>query len=290
MNKKRLTFNNFYFYLVLIAPILIVYVLFFVIPVVSSMLFSLTNFNGVNLNFKWVGVNNYDVLIHDRVFKKAMVNTFWFALGATIFQNLFAIVFAMALNTKLKSKNLLRSLLFAPCMLSPIVVAFIWQFIYMPDGLLNKLLGTDIIWLGNKKTALLCTIIAHVWMWIGYSSTIYMSNLQSISNDILEAAAIDGAGSWQKFRTIILPMLAPATTINVTLAFTQSLKVFDIVYAMTGGGPLNSTETVGTSVVANMNRGLHGYASAQTVILAIVIVLFGQLLIGYLKKREEAIY
>ena len=290
MNKKRLTFNNFYFYLVLIAPILIVYVLFFVIPVVSSMLFSLTNFNGVNLNFKWVGFNNYDVLIHDRVFKKAMVNTFWFALGATIFQNLFAIVFAMALNTKLKSKNLLRSLLFAPCMLSPIVVAFIWQFIYMPDGLLNKLLGTDIIGLGNKKTALLCTIIAHVWMWIGYSSTIYMSNLQSISNDILEAAAIDGAGSWQKFRTIILPMLAPATTINVTLAFTQSLKVFDIVYAMTGGGPLNSTETVGTSVVANMNRGLHGYASAQTVILAIVIVLFGQLLIGYLKKREEAIY
>ena len=242
------------------------------------------------MNFKWVGFNNYDVLIHDRVFKKAMVNTFWFALGATIFQNLFAIVFAMALNTKLKSKNLLRSLLFAPCMLSPIVVAFIWQFIYMPDGLLNKLLGTDIIWLGNKKTALLCTIIAHVWMWIGYSSTIYMSNLQSISNDILEAAAIDGAGSWQKFRTIILPMLAPATTINVTLAFTQSLKVFDIVYAMTGGGPLNSTETVGTSVVANMNRGLHGYASAQTVILAIVIVLFGQLLIGYLKKREEAIY
>lgn len=290
MNKKRLTFNNFYFYLVLIAPILIVYVLFFVIPVVSSMLFSLTNFNGVNLNFKWVGFNNYDVLIHDRVFKKAMVNTFWFALGATIFQNLFAVVFAMALNTKLKSKNVLRSLLFAPCMLSPIVVAFIWQFIYMPDGLLNKLLGTDIVWLGNKKTALLCTIIAHVWMWIGYSSTIYMSNLQSISNDILEAAAIDGAGSWQKFRTIILPMLSPATTINVTLAFTQSLKVFDIVYAMTGGGPLNSTETVGTSVVANMNRGLHGYASAQTVILAIVIVLFGQLLIGYLKKREEAIY
>ena len=101
MNKKRLTFNNFYFYLVLIAPILIVYVLFFVIPVVSSMLFSLTNFNGVNLNFKWVGFNNYDVLIHDRVFKKAMVNTFWFALGATIFQNLFAIVFSLALNTKL---------------------------------------------------------------------------------------------------------------------------------------------------------------------------------------------
>ncbi len=290
LKKKRLTYHNFYFYLVLIAPILAVYLLFFVIPVVSSMFFSFTNFNGVNLNFKWMGLNNYEVLFHDKVFKKAMINTFWFALWATIFQNVFAIMFAMALNTKLKSRNMLRSLLFAPCMLSPVVVAFIWQFIYMPDGLLNKLLGTDIIWLGNTSTALLCTVIAHVWMWIGYSATIYMSNLQSISDDVLEAASIDGANSWQKFKTIILPMLAPATTINVTLAFTQSLKVFDIVYAMTGGGPLNSTETVGTAVVANMNRGLHGYASAQTVILAIVIILFGQVLIGRLKKREEAIY
>ena len=127
-------------------------------------------------------------------------------------------------------------------------------------------------------------------MWIGYSATIYMSNLQGISDDILEAADIDGASPWQKFKSITLPMLAPATTINITLAFTQSLKVFDIVYAMTGGGPLNSTETVGTYVVANMNRGLHGFASAQTVLLTIVIVFFGQVLIGYLKKREEAIY
>ena len=290
MKKKRLTYSNFYFYLLLLAPILAVYILFFVIPVVSSMFFSLTNFNGISLNFKWVGFNNYDVAFHDKVFKKAMVNTFLFALGATVLQNLFAIVFAMALNTKIKSRNFLRMLLFAPCMLSPVVVAFIWQFIYMPDGMLNHLLGTDITWLGNRKTALSCVVIAHVWMWIGYSSTIYMSNLQSISTDILEAAAIDGAGPWQKFKSITLPMLAPATTINVTLAFTQSLKVFDIVYAMTGGGPLNSTETVGTYVVANMNRGLHGYASAQTVLLTIVIVLFGQVLIGVLKKREEAIY
>lgn len=290
MKKKGLTYNNFYFYLFLIAPILVVYILFFVIPVVSSMFFSLTNFNGVNLNFKWVGVTNYEVLFQDKVFKKAMVNTFWFALWATIFQNAFALLFALSLNTKIKSKNILRALLFAPCMLSPIVVAFIWQFIYMPDGILNEVLGTDITWLGNKNTALICTVIAHVWMWIGYSATIYMSNLQNISDDILEAASIDGANYWQKFKTIILPMLAPATTINVTLAFTQSLKVFDIVYAMTGGGPLNSTETVGTAVVANMNRGLHGYASAQTVILSIVIILFGQVLIGWLKKREEAVY
>lgn len=157
----------------------------------------------------------------------------------------------------------------------------------MPDGILNKLLGTDITWLGNRKTALICVVVAHVWMWIGYSATIYMSNLQSISSDILEAADIDGASRWQKFKRIILPMLAPATTINITLAFTQSLKVFDIVYAMTNGGPLNSTETVGTYVVVNMNRGLHGYASALTVLLTVVIVVFGQGLIGILKNGRR---
>lgn len=290
MKRKRLTYNNFYFYLLLILPVLIVYFLFFVIPVVSSMFFSFTNFNGINMNFKIVGWNNYQVALHDRVFRKAMANTVLFAFYATVFQNLFAIMFAVALNTKIKSKNILRVLLFAPCMLSPVVVAFIWQFIYMPDGILNHLLGTDITWLGNKNTALVCVVAAHVWMWIGYSSTIYMSNLQGISTDILEAASIDGAGPWQKFKSITLPMLAPATTINITLAFTQSLKVFDIVYAMTNGGPLNATETVGTYVVSNMNRGLHGFASAQTVILTIVIIMFGQGLIRYLKKREEAVY
>ncbi|WP_432764467.1 carbohydrate ABC transporter permease, partial [Hungatella effluvii] len=108
MKKKRLTYSNFYFYLLLLAPILAVYILFFVIPVVSSMFFSLTNFNGISLKFKWVGFNNYDVAFHDKVFKKAMVNTFLFALGATVLQNLFAIVFAMALNTKIKSRNFLR--------------------------------------------------------------------------------------------------------------------------------------------------------------------------------------
>lgn len=288
--KKKLTYHNFYFYLLLLSPILVVYILFFALPVVSSMFFSLTNFNGISLNFKWMGLKNYDVAFHDRVFRKAMVNTFLFALGATVLQNFFAILFALALNSKLKLQGFMRMLVFAPCMLSPIVVAFIWQFIYMPDGILNKLLGTDITWLGNRKTALICVVVAHVWMWIGYSATIYMSNLQSISSDILEAADIDGASRWQKFKRIILPMLAPATTINITLAFTQSLKVFDIVYAMTNGGPLNSTETVGTYVVVNMNRGLHGYASALTVLLTVVIVVFGQGLIGILKKREEAVY
>ena len=114
--KKKLTYHNFYFYLLLLSPILVVYILFFALPVVSSMFFSLTNFNGISLDFKWMGLKNYDVAFHDRVFRKAMVNTFLFALGATVLQNFFAILFALALNSKLNLQGFMRMLVIAPCM------------------------------------------------------------------------------------------------------------------------------------------------------------------------------
>lgn len=290
MNKKNYTYNNFYFYVLLVLPLFVIYTLFFAIPLLSSIVFSFTNYNGVNLNFDFVGLKNYIVAFDDTVFRKVLLNTFYFALGATILQNGIAIAFSIALNTDIKSKNILRALLFAPCVLSSVVVAFIWQFIYMPEGLLNEIFGTSTIWLGNTKTALICIIIAHVWRWCGYSAMIYLANLQSISGDIIEASQIDGANYWQRTKSIILPLLAPAMTINITLAFTQSLKVFDIVYAMTNGGPLNATETVGTYAVAMMGRNLNGYASALTVLLSIVIIFFGKVLVGYFKKKEEAIY
>lgn len=294
--KTKLHYSNFYYYLLLIAPLFIIYVVFFIIPVVSSLFLSMTNYNGLNLNVKFTGLNNYIVAFSDRVFRKAMWNTILFAALATILQNGLALAVALGLNAKIAGRGFMRTLIFAPCMISPIITAFIWQFIYMPDGLLNRMLGSlglgriDKAWLGNADTALVCVVIAHVWMWIGYSATIYLSNLSNLSEDITEAARIDGCNRGTLFRYIIFPMLAPATTINITLAFTQSLKVFDIVYAMTNGGPLNATETVGTYVIRNMGLNLHGYASAMTVLLMFVIILSGTVLIGWLKKREAQIY
>lgn len=296
MRKERLTYSNFYYYLLLVIPLLVIYIVFFIIPVVSSLAFSFTNYNGLSLKLKFMGLKNYLVAFNDRIFRKALVNTVLFAAGATVLQNTLALLVALGLNKEFYGRGIMRTLIFAPCMISPIVTAYVWQFIYMPEGILNTVLTSvgleswTRIWLGSPGTALICVIIAHVWMWIGYSATIYLSNLANISTDIMEAARMDGCNRFAMFRRITFPMLAPAFTINITLAFTQSLKVFDIVYAMTGGGPLNSTETIGTYVMRVMGSNLHGYASAMTVVLMGMILFSGTFLIGKLKKREAEIF
>lgn len=290
MNKKKLTYNNFYYYLFLVLPVLIIYVVFFIIPVVQSFYYSFTNFNGINPNVRFIGWANYRVALTNRIFIGTIKNTVFLAVGITLLQNGLAILVALGLNHKFKARGLVRTLIFAPCMLAPVVVAYLWQFIYSSDGLLNRLTGSENVWLGNPNTALICIMVAHTWVWIGYSATIYLADLQGISKDILEAAAIDGCNPWQKFKKITFPMIATSTTVNVSLAFMGSLKIFDLVYAMTNGGPNGATETMGTYVMKKMNENMHGFASALTIIMMVLIVVSGHFLTKYLKKREEVLY
>lgn len=289
MSKRKLTYHNFYYYLLLVLPLLIIYVVFFIIPVVQSFYYSFTNFNGINPNIRFLGLANYEVAFTDKAFLGTIKNTVFLAAGVTLLQNVLAIIFALGLNHKFRGRGIIRTLVFAPCMLAPVVVAYLWQFIYSPDGLLNHLTGSHNIWLSNSKTALIGIIVAHTWVWIGYSATIYLADLQGISTDILEAAAIDGCSPWQKFRRITLPMIATSTTINVSLAFMGSLKIFDLVYAMTNGGPNGATETMGTYVMKKMNGNMHGYASSLTIIMMFLIVISGHFLTKFLKKREEVL-
>ncbi len=290
MKKKKLTYSNFYYYLLLVLPLLIIYVMFFIIPVVQSLFFSFTNFNGLNLDVDFIGLRNYEVAFTDVDFWKTLKNTFILAAGVTIIQNGFALLFAMGLNRSFKGRGLVRTLVFAPCMIAPVVVAYLWQFIYSPDGLVNSLVGSEIVWLANQKYALACVIIAHSWIWIGYSATIFLADMQGISTEVLEAANVDGCSGWQKFKSIIWPMIAVSTTVNISLSFMGSLKIFDLVYAMTGGGPNGATETMGTYVMKKMASNLHGYASALTIIMTLLIVISGGIITRALKKREEVLY
>lgn len=289
MNKSRLTFSNFYYYLLLVSPLLLIYVVFFIIPVFQSMFFSVTNFNGLNLNFEFVGAKNYIVAFKDSKFLASMKNTIAIALGVTILQNVLAIAIALGFSLKFKLSGIVRTLTFAPCFLAPVVVAYLWMFIFSPDGLVNAIFGTDIVWLAQSKFAVWCIIFSHTWIWLGYSATIYLSNLQGISSDLKEAAAIDGCSPWQQFRHIILPLLAPSMTINISLAFTGSLKIFDLVLAMTNGGPNGATEVMGTYIMGKMTSNLYGYSSALSVLMMILIIITGQIITKALRKREEEI-
>ncbi len=289
MNKNRLTFSNFYYYLLLVTPLLFIYIIFFIVPVFQSMFFSVTNFNGLSLDFEFVGLKNYVVAFKDTKFLSSMKNTIFIAFGVTVFQNVLAIAIALGLSLKFKLCGVVRTLIFAPCFLAPVVVSYLWMFIFSPDGLFNDLLGTDIVWLANTKFAIWCIIVAHSWIWLGYTATIYLSNLQGISSDLKEAAAIDGCSKWQLFYSIIFPLLAPSITINVSLAFTGSLKIFDLVFAMTNGGPNGATEVMGTYIMGKMTSNLHGYASALSVLMMVLIIITGQIITRTLQKREEEI-
>jgi multiple sugar transport system permease protein/raffinose/stachyose/melibiose transport system permease protein len=289
MHKNKLTYRNFWFYIILIAPLAAVYIIFFIIPVFQSMFYSFTNFNGLNPTAKFVGFKNYKYAFTDSKFLDSVGNTVFQAVGVTVIQNILALVVALGLNKKFKARGLMRTLIFAPCMLAPVVVAYLWQFIYSPEGLLNGIVGGSKVWLADENFAPMGIVLAHTWIWLGYTATIYLANLQSISADINEAAVIDGCEGFKLFRYITFPMLAPSFTINVSLAFTGSLKIFDLVYAMTDGGPNGATETMSTYVFRKMSNNLDGYASALTVLMMIFIVIFGQILTQTLQKREEEI-
>ena len=285
--------KRFYMYFWLVAPVLVIYVTFFVVPVVLTVMFSFTNFNGLNLNaFRYVGLRNYRAMFQDPALRASAWHTVSFAVGVVVLQNGIAVLVAVALNEALKTRNVLRSLIFMPCMFSPIIVGYLWSYIYARDGLLNYLLSALGIgslgrsWLGDPRFALAAVVIAHVWIWIGYSAAIFLANLQSIPREVTESTVLEGVTPLQRFVRITFPLLAPATTVNVSLAFSGSLQVFDIVWAMTGGGPGYATETIGTYMVKQMNNNLFGYAASNSVLLLVFILTATFFIYRYLKGRE----
>ena len=282
-------------YLIMVIPLFVIYILLTVVPTFSTVYFSGTNFNGVDIHADWVGLKNYKKAIRDEVFWLSLINTILYAIVVPIIQNILGMLFALALNTKIKTKNLLRTILFAPSLISTIVISYAWTYMYDYNGVINLILeavglgSLKQVWLGNPKTALMCIAISNIWRFIGYSAVIFIANLQSISEDVLEAAAIDGASGWKRFRYVIFPLMAPSTTINLTLSIIGCLKVFDVVFTMTKGGPGHYTEVVGTYIVSLQSQRLNGYASCLAVILTIIILVLNGILFPILKKREDAI-
>ncbi|WP_256757056.1 carbohydrate ABC transporter permease [Cohnella sp. WQ 127256] len=290
--KGTLTYDNFYIYLLMVLPVLILYMVFKIIPSLSSFYFSLTDFNGITTNFTFLGMKNYVNLFQERHFIEAMSNTIYFSILVTVLQNTLGLLAAIGLNQALKSKNILRTVLFSPALINAIVVAYIWSYIFDFNGPLNTVLkklgfiDEMKTWLGDESFALYGVVIAHVWRFIGYTAVIYLANLQSIPHEVIEASEIDGANSWKRFWRIIFPLLAPSTTINVLLAFSGTMQVFDIIYGLTNGGPGYSTEMMATYIVREITNNQVGYAAAMGIILFFFTLLFNGIVYTFLRKRE----
>ena len=276
---------------VFLLPAVLIFAVFFAYPVVSSFYFSLTKWNGISPDLEYVGFKNFIKLWGDRHFWTALMNTFKYAILVTVIQNALGLLLALAVTSKIFRP--FRVLFLIPPLLSSIAIGTIWSYMYAPNGVINGMLTSVGLeawtqdWLGNPNLALYSLIVANVWRWTGMAMIIYLAGLQAIPVEIQEAASIDGVGAWQRFRNITFPLIAPAFTINIVLSMIGSLKVFDIIFIMTQGGPGRATESLTTYIFGRaFEANKFGYGTAVAVAMFVIILILSLIQMRWLTSRE----
>lgn len=277
-------------YLVLVLPGMIIFTVGLIIPLFLSFRYSLTDWDGMTAEKTFVGLQNYIKLFKDKEFLESWWFTIKFTIGNTIIQKVLALLFAVALDSGIRFQKLYRTAFFVPCLISAIVVGFVWLKMFsnvLPA--INDLLGTGFNFLlfGKAETVLGGLLIANNWQWVGYWMLIYLAGLQSVPAELYEAAKVDGANAIHRFFNVTIPMLAPAITICVVGITTGSLKVYDLLVASTKGGPGRaSTSVIYKTYTTAINGRQYGYGSAMTVTLVIALLLVALIQVKGLRKKE----
>ena len=292
--KKSVSIVNVFQYGIMFLPMLILFLIFSTYPVIEGVFFSFTDWDGLNSKFNFIGLQNYKTFFHDFVVLKPLYNTFIYAFWVTIIQNICALALALALNQKFKTKNLLRTFIFVPVVLSSLIVGYIWSYLFTETiAMLGDMLGIEVMkynLLGNKATSLAAGIFVSVWKGVGYTMVIYLAGLQNIDKEVKEAALVDGAKGFQHFRYVTFPLIAPSFTINIVLVMEGAFKQFDLIFALTGGGPGNSSELLSLTIYRESFEFYRaGYGTTMGVILALIIIVLSLFELVVLRKRENNI-
>lgn len=287
MRAKQLTLEKPVITWTFLAPWLLTLGIFWLYPLLHSFYLSFTRYSTLSNETTWIGLGNYQHLLHDEVFWAALRNTLIFVVGTIPFTTIFALLLAVMLNRKIAWRGLYRAGYFIPSVTSIVVLSLIFTNLYARDGYLNMLLsmvgmsGPSDGWLQNTSTALPAIMAMDVWIAIGYYVVLFLAALQTIPAELYEAADIDGASAWTQFTRVTLPGLRPMILFVVVINTIRSFQVFTEVYVMTKGGPLNSTTTLVYEVFENAfdRADMMGYASAIAyvaflLILAVSLVQF----------------
>lgn len=271
-------------------PGLALFILAVVLPLILGVKYSFTDWDGVSNKLKYIGWKNYDHVVSDPQFWGALGHTFKFSIILTLLVNVISLLLALVLDSFLKYRTIFRTIFYLPTIISVVLAAFIWSNNYskaLPS--LFAFFGFDNVTspLGNPDYALIGLIIIAVWQGIGTPMIIYIAGLQNIPPELLESAEIDGAGTMYKFWHVTFPLIAPSVTINAILTLTGSLKIFDLVFIATKGGPGFSTEVLSTyiyRIAYTSFQGGYGAALSMVFFIVLVLVTIAQLLL--LRRRE----
>ena len=284
------------YFVIFILPALIIYLLFSITPFLYTIYYSFTDYKDMNpINLHFVGLKNYIKVLQTPVMLAAIKNSVIYAILLTGFQTLLGLPLAFVLNQKLKSRNLLRAVFFFPAVFSSLIIGYLWNFIMSSSdfGLINNILhqlGLGTLNFFTSKNALYSVILTQIWQWTGWAMVIFLANLQSISPDLYEAAEIDGANGLKKFMYVTLPLMCPSVKIVIVTGLIGGMKVFDIIYSMTSGGPGDATQTVMTVMMKKgISEGFYSTGSAFGVCFFIIVLAISAIVTKLMGKWSEAI-
>ncbi len=278
--KGRLkdTFENYFF----ILPAIVMFATFSIYPFFKVFQLSAYEWDGISSTMRFVGLANFwDIFRHNTVWWTSVWNAVYVTLLALTFQNILALLLALACDRKIRGGHVYRVIFYLPPVLSGIVVGLIWSWIYDGNyGLLNhwlKAIGLDGLtrsWLSDPKTALTSVAVIHMWKGFGWGFVILLAGLQNIPRELYEAARVDGANAWQVFKEVTIPMMIPVFILVAILTVLGTMQIFDIIISTTGGGPGYHTEVPVTRILSTMTgTSQFGYACAEGIIFGILLLL-----------------
>lgn len=274
------------------APAFLVYTVLLVVPILMAFGLSLVSWNGLS-EMKFVGLRNYQMLFKDKSIGNAVFNTVIITLVQTVVCNILGLFLAVLLNKTGKRTAIFRTIYFLPNVLSGVAIAFVWKAIFSYNGVLNTILGAVGLdhliasFMSTHASALICIIIVGIWSSLGYYMMIYISALQSVPQELYEAATVDGATSWSKFRYITLPLITSGSMVSFLMSIINGLRAYDVVKIMTDGGPGKMTETIVYNIVRyGFSGNMMGYSSAISVVLFLVIGVISVVVVQAFTKRE----
>jgi len=279
---------------VMTAPALLIFTGMFVIPTILAVYLSMTDWNGFSLSPKFIGLENYSDLFSNPRAQSAAIFTVIIAIVGTLLCNVIGLGLAVLISAPTKSNAIIRTVLFYPHIISALIIGFLWSAMLSPHGIVNSTLAQlgigSLPFLSDPTFAAVCVIATIVWATFGINLILYIAGIKSVPMEFYEAATVDGASKWQQFKSITFPMIAPIMTVNLIIVLVSLLRTYDLVLALTGGGPAGRTQTIVFQIlVDSFQNGKLGFGSAQAVVLMIVTAVLGVVITLARRRAEEKV-
>lgn len=290
MNRHKRSYPLYY-----LVPAGIILTMFFIVPTIMNFAYAFTNWSAFNKTIEFNGLDNIYELFASGTLLADIRVTIVYAVLVAIFQNIFGLGLAVLFEDDTRLNRFGRTLFFIPVIMSALAAGYIWQALLKTDGVFNQILsfflGHDVAiqWLGSPRWTIVLVAAVHAWKWMGFSMLTYLAGLKTIDSQVIEAATIDGASRTQIFWKIKFPLLAPALTFNIATALLGSMNSFDIVQAMTAGGPGGSTEVLNLFIWRTFGKGLYAQSTTMSFVLFVLVTLIAIPVITYLRKREDKV-